>query len=576
MKINYKMTLLLIGSVILFGCQQQEAEEPKEPTKSVEKQTVAKEKDPEPAYQQDPPKPHMQKKYERLLGKYAKFRLTTDLTHLSDSQKKMLYVLIDAAKIMDELFWLQSYGSKEPFLDSIEDQSLRKFAEINYGPWDRLDGDQPFLEGYVGKFLGANFYPKDLDKGEFEKNATEAMKGLYTNVVAEENGELKAVPFHVAYAEQLSKAAALLNEAASLAEDEGFKKYLELRAKALLDDDYKASDLAWMDMKTNKIDVVIGPIETYEDQLFGYKAAYEAYVLVKDLGWSEKLAKFAAFLPQLQAELPVEAAYKTETPGTDSDLNAYDAIYYAGHSNAGSKTIAINLPNDESVQLEKGTRRLQLKNVMRAKFEKILMPIAEELVVPEQRKHITFNAFFANTMFHEVAHGLGVKNTINDKGMVRTALKEYASAIEEGKADILGLYMVEKLHKMGELDEGEMMDYYTTFMAGIFRSVRFGSSSAHGVANLLRFNYFSENGAFNFNAETGHYAVNPEKMSAAVASLSEKILTLQGNGDYQGVAKWFKEKGEINKELANALDRINNKGIPVDIDFEQGAKYLAF
>lgn len=576
MKIKYKTLLLMLISIVLFSCQQQDAETAKSNEINNKHADQSAPADKEVAYQEDPVKPEPKKDHAKLLGKYAKFRLTSDLTHLSDAQKKMLYVLIDAAKIVDELFWLQSYGPKEPFLASIENQSLRKFSDINYGPWDRLDGDKPFMEGYGEKFLGANFYPKDLDKAAFEKEATETMKSLYTHVVRDENDALKAVPYHEVYAEQLQKAAALLNEAAALAEDEGFKKYLELRAKALLDDEFKASDLAWMDMKTNKIDVVIGPIETYEDQLFGYKAAYEAYVLIKDLVWSEKLAKFAAFLPQLQAELPVADEYKTETPGTDSDLNAYDAIYYAGHSNAGSKTIAINLPNDESVQLEKGTRRLQLKNVMQAKFEKILMPIADELVVPEQRKHITFNAFFANTMFHEVAHGLGVKNTINDKGTVRTALKEYASAIEEGKADILGLYMVEKLHKMGELEEGEMMDYYTTFMAGIFRSVRFGSSSAHGVANLLRFNYFSEQGAFNFNPETGHYAVNAEKMSAAVASLSEKILTLQGNGDYEGVALWFKEKGQINQELADALARINSKGIPVDVDFEQGVKYLAF
>lgn len=575
MKMIQNMMLLAMLSFVLYGCNQEQKDSQESVADDTIKPAAAKPKK-EVAYQQDLVKQQPPKDHAYLLNKYAKFRLTSDLTHLSDGQKKMLYLLIDAAKIMDELFWLQSYGPKKPFLESIESQALRKFADINYGPWDRLDGDKPFIQGYGEKFLGANFYPKDLDKAGFEKTANDDMKSLYTNVVRDENGELKVIPYHQAYATQLQKASDLLNQAATLAEDEGFKTYLKLRAKALLDDEFKASDLAWMDMKNNKIDVVIGPIETYEDQLFGYKAAYEAYVLVKDLAWSEKLAKFAAFLPQLQAELPVADAYKTETPGTDSDLNAYDAIYYAGHSNAGSKTIAINLPNDESVQLEKGTRRLQLKNVMRAKFEKILAPIADELVAPEQRKHITFNAFFANTMFHEVAHGLGVKNTINDNGMVRTALKEYASPIEEGKADILGLYMVEKLHKMGELEEGEMMDYYTTFMAGIFRSVRFGSSSAHGVANLLRFNYFSEHGAFNFNPETGHYAVDAEKMSAAVASLSEKILTLQGNGDYAGVAEWFKSKGKINKELAEALDRINMKGIPVDVDFEQGVKYLGF
>lgn len=525
-------------------------------------------------YQKDPLKKPIEKKHEKLLNKYATFRLTSDISHLSEGQRKMLPLLIDAARIMDELFWLQSYGPKKAFLDGIDNQRLRKYAGINYGPWDRLDGDKPFLDGYKPKFLGAKYYPVDLDKADFETNGSAEMKDLYTQVVRDENGNLEAIPFHHAYGEQLRAASDLLHQAASLAEDDGFKAYLSLRAEALLNDEFRASDLAWMDMKNNKIELVIGPIETYEDQLFGYKAAYEAYVLIKDLAWSKKLAKFAAFLPQLQAELPVDKAFKSEQPGTDSDLNAYDAIYYAGHSNAGSKTIAINLPNDESVQLEKGTRRLQLKNVMQAKFEKILIPIASEVVAPDQRKHVTFNAFFANTMFHEVAHGLGIKNTINNKGTVRTALKELASPIEEGKADILGLYMVEKLYQLGELEEGEIMDYYTTFMAGIFRSVRFGSSSAHGVANLLRFNYFSEHGAFSFNEQTGHYSVNAMKMSLAVASLSEKILGHQGTGDYAGVKQWFEDKGQINHQLAASLKRINDAGIPVDVIFEQGMKYL--
>ena len=573
-----KSILLIIITLISGACTEQgqedknnnqglnKAAKSSKSTVLMEKKTVA--------YQQDPLKKPVKKNHEKLLNKYATFRLTSDISHLSGNQQKMLPLLIDAAKIMDELFWLQSYGSKKTFLDGITDQRLRKYAEINYGPWDRLDGDKPFLDGYQSKFLGANYYPGDLDKADFEANGSAVMKDLYTQVVRDESGQLVAIPFHHAYEEQLKRAADLLHQAASLAEDEGFKTYLTLRANALLNDEYRASDLAWMDMKNNKIELVIGPIETYEDQLFGYKAAYEAYVLIKDLTWSKRLAKFAAFLPQLQAELPVDDEFKSEKPGTDSDLNAYDAIYYAGHSNAGSKTIAINLPNDESVQLEKGTRRLQLKNVMQAKFEKILLPIADELVTPNQRKHVTFNAFFANTMFHEVAHGLGIKNTINHKGTVRTALKELASPIEEGKADILGLYMVEKLYKLGELETGEMMDYYTTFMAGIFRSVRFGSSSAHGVANLLRFNYFAETGAFSFDEQTGYYSVNAEKMSLAVASLSKKILRHQGTGDYAGVKQWFEDKGQISDQLAASLKRINDVGIPVDVIFEQGMKYL--
>jgi hypothetical protein len=318
---------------------------------------------------------------------------------------------------------------------------------------------------------------------------------------------------------------------------------------------------------------VIGPIETYEDQLFGYKAACEAYVLVKDLSWSERLAKYAAMLPELQKGLPVDEKYKSETPGTNSDLNAYDVIYYAGDCNSGSKTIAINLPNDEEVQLKKGSRRLQLKNSMRAKFDKILVPIADLLIVPEQRKHITFNAFFSNTMFHEVAHGLGIKNTITGNGSVRDALRESSSALEEGKADILGLYMVTELLEKGELSEGTLEDYYVTFMAGIFRSVRFGASSAHGKANMIRFNFFKENGAFTRNEE-GQYTVNMEKMKIAIAMLSNEILRLQGNGDYDAARKFAEEQGFVGEVLKADLERVNQRGIPTDIVFEQGIGVL--
>jgi hypothetical protein len=328
-----------------------------------------------------------------------------------------------------------------------------------------------------------------------------------------------------------------------------------------------------MDVKTNPIELVIGAIETYEDRLFGYRAAYESYVLIKDQAWSEQLSRFAAFLPELQRDLPVPDAYKAETPGTDSDLNAYDVIYYAGHSNAGSKTIAINLPNDEEVQLQKGTRRLQLKNAMQAKFEKILDPIATVLIAEEQRHNVTFDAFFANTMFHEVAHGLGIKNTIDGAGTVREALLDVASSMEEGKADILGLYMITKLHAAGELGDIDLHDNYVTFMAGIFRSVRFGASSAHGKANMVRFNFFKDHGAFVRDPEKGTYSVDFERREEAMAALSELLLTLQGNGDYEG-ARALTEDGVIGAQLLQDLDRLTQANIPVDIVFSQGVSEL--
>lgn len=510
----------------------------------------------------------------KRLDIYTDFSLTSDLSHLSENQKAMLGKLIDASKIMDNLFWKQAFGkNKASFLKSLTDGKVNKFADINYGPWDRLNGDEVFLSGFKEKPLGAQFYPADITKEELNNADVEDKKGLYSVIKRDEQGKLYSVPYSKEYAEELANAADLLRQASELAQDKEFANYLMLRADALQKDDFQASDFAWMDMKNNPIDVVIGPIETYEDQLFGYRAAYESYVLIKDLKWSERLAKFAAFLPELQKGLPVDDKYKQEVPGSDADLNAYDVVYYAGHSNAGSKTIAINLPNDEQVQLEKGTRRLQLKNAMRAKFDKILVPISEQLIVPEQRKHITFDAFFANTMFHEVAHGLGIKNTITGKGTVRQSLQEHASALEEGKADILGLYMVEQLLNKGEITQGTIEDYYITFMAGIFRSVRFGASSAHGKANMIRFNFFEQEGAFSKNAE-GLYSVNMEKMSIAMEKLSRLILTLQGDGDYEKVDQLIATQGDIKEELAKDLEKLSNANIPVDVTFTQGKKVL--
>ena len=515
---------------------------------------------------------------------YTSVRLETDLP-LSDAHKAMIPLLIEAAEEMDAVFWQQAYGDRDALLSSL-DGDLRRFAEVNYGPWDRLDGNEPFVDGVGPKPPGANLYPADLSKEDFEAAVAEAraagdtaradaLTSLYTLVRRTESGDLTAVPYSKAFGEHFQRAAAKLREAAEYAEDDGLRNYLTLRADALLSDDYFASDLAWMDMKDNVLDVVIGPIETYEDGLMGAKAAAEAYILVKDTAWSERLERYASILPDLQRNLPVDAAYRAETPGSDSQLNAYDVVYYAGDCNAGSKTIAINLPNDERVQAQKGSRRLQLKNSMRAKFDEILVPISGLLIAEDQRQHIEFDAFFANTMFHEVAHGLGINNTITGRGTVREALQERASALEEGKADVLGLFMLTQLEERGELDEGtDLEDNMVTFLASIFRSIRFGSSSAHGTANLIRFNYFDELGAFTRDEETGTYRVDFDAMRAASNQLANRILTLQGDGDYEGANEFFATYAVVGEQLQADLDRLGEAGIPVDIVFEQGLEVL--
>lgn len=505
---------------------------------------------------------------------YQSFRLTTDLSALSPSQKEMLPLLFEVADIMDNLFWQQAWGDKEQLLGNIKNNHLRRYAEINYGPWDRLRDNEPFIKGIGPKPAGSRFYPEDMSMNEFRQLSNHDKNSLYTVIERDREGDLIVVPYSRKWEEELSRAAELLMRASEMAEDQGFKRYLKERAKAFLSNDYFKSDMAWMDMKKNIIDFVVGPIETYEDKLMGAKAAFEAYILIKDTVWSERLNRFAELLPQIQQALPVEPEYKSETPGSDSDLNVYDAVYYAGDCNAASKTIAINLPNDPDVQMKKGSRKLQLKNSMKAKFENILVPISKILIDPSQHQYIDFDAFFENTMFHEVAHGLGIKNTINGKGTVREALKETASAIEEGKADILGLYIVTHLAETGELKNKDLMTNYVTFMAGIFRSVRFGAASAHGKANMIRFNYFLEKEAFTRNPETGTYHVDFARMKEAMNQLSEEILVLQGNGDYEKAKKMVDQLGIINTRLQQDLDRINEAGIPVDIVFEQGPEIL--
>ena len=503
---------------------------------------------------------------------FAEVELTADLSALSANQKKMIPILIETAAIMDELFWQQAYGGKEELLSSIDNEAERKYILINYGPWERFNNNRPFIKNAGEKPAGANFYPADMSKEEFIAFNSVDKTSLYTIIKRNEDGSLISVPYHMAFREELTRASELLMEASELADDPGFRNYLKLRAEAFLTDNYFESDMAWMDMKTNKIDFVAGPIETYEDQLFGYKASFEAYVLIKDIEWSKKLERYSSLLPGLQKELPVDEEYKSETPGSSSDLAAYDAIYYAGDCNAGAKTIAINLPNDEQVQLAKGSRRLQIKNSMKAKFDRILIPLAKELIVEDQLKLITFDAFFANIMYHEVAHGLGIKKTINNKGTVREALKENYSAFEEGKADILSLFLINKLHEMGEIDN-DLMDNYTTFLACIFRSIRFGAASAHGTANLIRFNYFKEKGAFYKNKD-GKYGVNYNELQKAVDSLSELIITIQGNGDYDKANEIINKYGIIDTDLESALKNLEDKDIPVDIVFKQGLQVL--
>lgn len=507
-------------------------------------------------------------------GDTVEVPLTADLSAFDARGKEMIALLVQASERMDALYWQQSYPDRDALLAGVGDPAVREFVQRNFGPWDRLNADTPFIEGIGPRPAGAAFYPADMTKAEFDAAVLPGKDSWYTLLRRDDAGKLITVPYHQAYRADLEPVADLLRRASALSDDKPFAEYLELRADALLTDDFRASDMAWMDMKTNPVDIVIGPIETYEDQLYGYKASYEGLVLIKDKAWSEKLARFAAFLPELQRGLPVDGKYKAQMPGSDADLNAYRAVHYGGNANVGAKTIAINLPNDEVVQLAKGTRRLQLENVMQAKFDHILLPIARQLIAEDQLEHVTFDAFFEDTMFHEVAHGLGIKNTLDGKGTVTQALKDYASSFEEGKADVLGLYLITALSKKGELDAAKINDSYVTFLAGILRSVRFGAADSHAKANMVRFNYFAERRAFARDPRTGRYRVDFARMEAAMNALSEELLTIQGDGDYARAKELTDRLGVVGPELAKDLEKLGTAKIPVDIRFRQGLDVL--
>lgn len=504
---------------------------------------------------------------------YAQVELKSDLVNgLNDKEKELVKIFFQVGEITDDLFWKQTFGDKS-VLDTLTDSYAKKFAMIQYGAWDRLDNNKPFLPGYGEKLDVCNYYPHDITTEEFEALEDENKDSWYTVIRRNADGSLKSVWYHEEYADEIGQICALLEKAVTLAEDPGLKNYLQKRIEAFKTDDYLESDLAWMDMKDSKVDFVTGPIESYDDKFRETKASYESFILLKDEARSKDLAKFVSMLPALQKELPCEPQYKTFVPGTSSDLNVYDAVFYAGDCNAGSKTIAINLPNDERVHAMKGTRRLQLRNSMKAKFDKIMMPIGELIVTPEQQKYLNFDAFFWNVTFHEVAHGLGVKQTVNTNESVDAVMGTEKTSWEEAKADILGLFMVTKLVEMGEITNITAEDAITTYIAGILRSVRFGAASSHGKANMMCFNYMEKAGAFTRDAQ-GQYVIDFQKAKEAMNSWAALILKTQGDGNVEFATKYRAENGGITPELQADLDKINSAGIPRDITFIQGKDVL--
>ncbi|HEV7472622.1 MAG TPA: hypothetical protein VGN90_01160 [Pyrinomonadaceae bacterium] len=519
--------------------------------------------------------PELEKKTRR----FAPTTLTANTARLSVGDRQALAKIIEAAKLLDPLFLRQVWSGNDELHKKLEaDKSLRGRERLHYflindGPWSRLDNNEPFIEGVPKeKPPQANFYPDDITKDEFNSwlgglpdADKEKATGYFYAIRRDASGKLMSVPYNEEYREFLEPAAKLLREAAALTTNASLKDFLTKRADAFASNDYYSSDVAWMDFK-GPIDVTIGPYETYEDELFGYKAAFEAYVTLTDVAESAKLEKFSKHLQELENNLPMEARYRNPQLGASSPMRVVNEVFASGEGNNGVQTAAFNLPNDERVVKEKGSARIMLKNVQDAKFNKVLVPITRVVLSPAQQRAVAFDSFFTHILMHELMHGLGPHN-INVGGQattVRLQLKELYSSIEEAKADVTGLWALQHLLDKGVIDKQMQRTLYTTYLASMFRSVRFGLTESHARGVAMQFNYFTDEGAIKFDQATGKFSIDNGKIKAAVTKLTHDLLTIEAEGSYEKAKAILDKYSVIRPEMKGALDRLND--VPVDIE----------
>ncbi len=510
------------------------------------------------------------------LEKFAPTKIGVPEEKIPQDLRPVIEKLVEAARIMDTLFLHQVAGDNEEWRAQMAEEeggeNLVALFNVMYGPWDRTEEHKPFW-GDKEKPAGATYYPEDLTKEELETwiaahpDQKEAFTG-YFSIITRDGENLKAIPYNEAYKEYLEPAAKLLEEAAELSKDKRLKKFLKARAAAFSSNEYRKSDMAWMDLGDGAIEVVIGPYEVYEDALMGYKAAFESFVTLRDPEDSKELARIKKLIPEMEKYLPIPDEHKNLDRGSESPISVVDVLYTGGDTRSGVQTLAFNLPNDEVVREKKGSKKVMLKNVAHAKFDQILMPIAERLLAKEQIGDVSFDAFFNHTLVHETAHGLGPgKITVEKDGKkvktsVNEELKELYAVIEEAKADTLGMYLNYLLIDKGMHDKSFEKNMYASFLGGFFRSVRFGAEEAHGKANVIQFNYLMEKGAIK-QSEDGRYAYVAEKMQDAVKSLAHDLLMLEAKGDYEGSKAFIEKYGHMPEELRTALASLSD--IPTDI-----------
>jgi hypothetical protein len=509
------------------------------------------------------------------IAQFVPVEIKYDNSNLTAKQKIVVEKLIGASQLMDSIFLQQVYSKNEEIKEKLqasndkEDRLKLQYYDLMFGPFDRLDHDKPFI-GDAPKPLGANFYPEDMTKEEFNKwienhPADEKSFTSEFTIIRRDENNLVAIPYSDAYKAQLTKAAKLLHEAADNAENSSLKNYLNLRAKAFETNDYYASDIAWMDLKNNDIEIVIGPYEVYEDNLFNYKASFESFLTIKDPVESEKLEKFGSYLKDIENHLPINDKYKNTERGSESPIVVVNEIYSGGDTKAGVQTLAFNLPNDERVRKAKGSKKVMLKNISDAKFEKQLKPISEIVMDKDQLPYVTVNAFFSHSLMHEISHGVG-PGFITVKGRkteVKKELKETYSTIEECKADVLGMYNNIFMIDKGMFPESFAKETWSTFLAGIFRSIRFGITEAHGKGNAIIYNYLLENGGYEYNEKTQKVRVNFDKVYEVIKQLAHNILTIQAKGNYQEAKDMVAKYAVISPSVKTLIDKLSN--IPVDI-----------
>lgn len=513
------------------------------------------------------------------IARFAPTEVTADLSTLSPNDRKALDKIIAAARLFDPLYIRQVWTGNEALHQKLEADAspLGKrrlhYFNINKGPWSQLDDNVAFLQGVpTHKPPQAAHYPDDMTKEEFTKwvdslDPAEKAKatGFFYAIRRGPDKKLMAVPYSEVYREFLEPAAKLLNEAAALTSNATLKDFLTKRAKAFMSDDYYESDVAWMDLDA-PVDLTIGPYETYSDELFAYKAAFEAYVTIRDETESNKLTKFSQYLQELEDHLPIDAKYRNPKLGSSSPMRVVNVVFSSGEGNSGVQTAAFNLPNDEKVVAEKGSKRVMLKNIQHAKFDKTLVPISKVALSKTDQANLSFEAFFTHILMHELMHGLGPHNIKVDgkDTTVRAQLKDTYSTLEEAKADISGLWALQYLVDKGVLDKGLEKTMYKTFLASCFRSVRFGINEAHGRGVAIQFNYLTDQGAIRYDKKSGSFSIVPSKIKDAVRKLTAEIMTIHAEGSYEKAKAMSDKLGVIRPDMKSAFDRL--KGVPVDIE----------